>query len=81
VGYTLHPRGRASRATASHWLAAESHNLILSDPVWRSSDSSDLDIFGKVAKGKVVKMNGESYIITGGHASEEEQIVSEEKLI
>ena len=41
-------------------FAADSHNLILSDPVWRTSYGSDPTIFGKV-----VKMNGESYIVTG----------------
>ena len=41
-------------------LAGESHNLILSDSVWRTTYGGDPDILGKV-----VKLNGESYIIVG----------------
>ena len=41
-------------------LAQESHNLILSDPVWRSNYGGDPNILGKV-----VKINGESYIVIG----------------
>lgn len=41
-------------------LAGESHNLILSDPVWRTIYGGDPDILGKA-----VKLNGESYIIVG----------------
>jgi predicted permease len=39
-------------------LAGESDNLILSDQVWRSLYGADANILGKV-----VKMNGESYIV------------------
>ncbi|HWW97417.1 MAG TPA: ABC transporter permease, partial [Edaphobacter sp.] len=41
-------------------LAGESHNLILSDPVWRTTYGGDPYILGKA-----VKLNGESYIIVG----------------
>jgi putative ABC transport system permease protein len=41
-------------------LAGESHNLLLSDPVWRATYGSDPEILGKV-----VKLNGESYTIVG----------------
>lgn len=41
-------------------LAGESHNLILSDPVWRTTYGGDPNILGKA-----VKLNGESYIIVG----------------
>jgi predicted permease len=41
-------------------LAGESHNLILSDPVWRATYGSDPDILGKI-----LKLNGESYVIVG----------------
>jgi predicted permease len=41
-------------------LAGESHNLILSDSVWRTTYGGDANILGKV-----VKLNGESYVIVG----------------
>jgi hypothetical protein len=41
-------------------LAGESHNLILSDPVWRTTYGGDSNILGKA-----VKLNGESYVIAG----------------
>jgi predicted permease len=41
-------------------LAEESHNLILSDPVWRTTYGGDPDILGKT-----VKLNGEPYVIVG----------------
>jgi predicted permease len=41
-------------------LAGESHNLILSDSVWRTIYGGDPDILGKA-----VKLNGESYIVVG----------------
>jgi predicted permease len=41
-------------------LAGESHNLILSDAVWRTTYGGDPNILGKV-----VKLNGESYVIIG----------------
>jgi len=41
-------------------LAGEAHNIILSDSVWRTTYGSDPNILGKV-----VKLNGESYIIVG----------------
>jgi hypothetical protein len=58
----VHPvmgRGFEGRSDGSV-LAGESHNLILSDPVWRSTYGSDPDILGKA-----VKLNGESYIVVG----------------
>src|SRR5260370_12112617 len=42
------------------FLTGESHNLILSDPVWRANFGSDPDILGKA-----VKLNGESCVIVG----------------
>jgi predicted permease len=39
-------------------LPEEAHTIILSDPVWRTTYGSDPNILGKV-----VKMNGESYIV------------------
>jgi predicted permease len=41
-------------------LAGESHNLILSDPVWRTTYGGDPNILGKT-----VKLNGEPYVIVG----------------
>ena len=41
-------------------LAGEAHNIILSDSIWRTTYGSDPNILGKV-----VKLNGESYIIVG----------------
>ena len=41
-------------------LAGEAHNIILSDSVWRTTYGNDPNILGKV-----VKLNGESYIIVG----------------
>jgi predicted permease len=41
-------------------LSQEEHSLILSDPVWRTTYGSDPNILGKV-----VKLNGESYIVVG----------------
>jgi putative ABC transport system permease protein len=58
----VHPamgRGFAGESDGSV-LAGESHNLILSDPVWRTTYGGDPDILGKV-----VKLNGLSYIIVG----------------
>jgi predicted permease len=40
--------------------ARESHNLILSDPIWRTIYGGDANILGKI-----VKLNGESYVIVG----------------
>jgi hypothetical protein len=42
-------------------LAGESHNLILSDPVWRTTYGGDPNFLGKA-----VKLNGESYVIIAG---------------
>ncbi|HEY2039104.1 MAG TPA: ABC transporter permease, partial [Edaphobacter sp.] len=41
-------------------LAADAHNIILSDSVWRTTYGADPDILGKA-----VKLNGESYIVVG----------------
>jgi predicted permease len=41
-------------------LAEEAHDIIISDPVWRTFYGSDKNILGKV-----VKLNGESYVIIG----------------
>jgi predicted permease len=41
-------------------LAGETHNIILSDPVWRTTYGGDSSILGKV-----VKLNGQSYVIVG----------------
>jgi len=41
-------------------LAGEAHNIILSDPIWRTIYGSDANILGKI-----VKLNGESYVIVG----------------
>jgi predicted permease len=41
-------------------LAGEAHNIILSDPIWRTVYGSDANILGKI-----VKLNGESYVIVG----------------
>ena len=41
-------------------LAGESHNLILSDPVWRTTYGGDPNILDKA-----VKLNGQSYIVVG----------------
>ena len=41
-------------------LAGDAHNLILSDSVWRTTYGADANILGKV-----VKLNGESYVIVG----------------
>jgi predicted permease len=41
-------------------LAGEAHNIILSDPLWRTIYGSDPNILGKV-----VKLNGESYVVVG----------------
>jgi predicted permease len=41
-------------------LAGEAHNIIISDPVWRTAYGSDPDILGKA-----IKLNGESYVIVG----------------
>jgi predicted permease len=41
-------------------IAGEAHNIILSDPVWRTTYGGDPGILGKA-----IKLNGESYIIVG----------------
>jgi predicted permease len=41
-------------------LAGQAHNIILSDPIWRTVYGSDANILGKA-----VKLNGESYVIVG----------------
>jgi predicted permease len=41
-------------------LAGEAHNIILSDAIWRTIYGGDANILGKI-----VKLNGESYIIVG----------------